>query len=122
MIDIDYFKNVNDTYGHVFGDYVLETVSNILVTNINDNGYVGRFGGEEFIIILPQIGIDKAYDLGEKIRSGLEKYKFDNDLKLTVSIGIKQFDNESFIQFVKNADDLLYKAKRNGRNRIEKNR
>jgi two-component system cell cycle response regulator len=122
MIDIDYFKNVNDTYGHVFGDYVLETVSNILVSNINDNGYVGRFGGEEFIIILPQIGIDKAYDLGEKIRSGIEKYKFDNDLKLTVSIGIKQFKNESFIQFVKNADDLLYKAKRNGRNRIEKNR
>jgi two-component system cell cycle response regulator len=63
--------------------------------------------------------MDKACDLGEKIRSRIEEYKFDNDLKLTVSIGIKQFKHESFIQFVKNADDLLYKAKGNGRNRIE---
>jgi two-component system cell cycle response regulator len=119
MLDIDYFKKVNDTHGHLFGDYVLETVSNILVSNINDNGYVGRFGGEEFIIILPQIGIDKANDIGEKIRSGIEEYKFNEDLKLTISIGIKQFGNESAVQFVKAADDLLYKAKQNGRNRIE---
>lgn len=119
MIDIDYFKNVNDTYGHLFGDYVLETLANILVDNINDNGYVGRFGGEEFIIILPEIGIDKAYDIGEKIRNSIAKYKFNNFLKLTVSIGIKQCRNESSVELLKNADDLLYKAKQNGRNRIE---
>ncbi|HEX9027279.1 MAG TPA: diguanylate cyclase [Clostridium sp.] len=119
MIDIDYFKKVNDTYGHLFGDYVLETVSNILVDNINDNGYVGRFGGEEFIIVLPKMGIDKAYNTGEKIRNEIEKYKFNKDLKLTISIGIKQCENESSIQLVKSADDLLYKAKKNGRNRIE---
>ena len=121
MLDIDYFKKVNDTYGHLFGDYVLETVSNILVNNINDNGYVGRFGGEEFIIILPQMGIDKAYDIGEKIRNAIEKYKFKNDFKLTISIGIKQYKNESSVQLLKNTDDLLYKAKENGRNRIEYN-
>ena len=119
MIDIDYFKNVNDTHGHLFGDYVLETLANILVNNINDNGYVGRFGGEEFIIILPQIGIDRAYDIGEKIRNSIAKYKFNNFLKLTVSIGIKQCRNESSVELLKNADDLLYKAKQNGRNRIE---
>lgn len=119
MIDIDHFKHVNDSYGHLFGDHVLETVSSILENTVNDNGYVGRFGGEEFIIILPQIGLDEAYDLGEKIRSQIENYKFHRDLNLTVSIGIKQFVNESFVQFVKNADDLLYKAKQNGRNRIE---
>lgn len=119
MLDIDYFKKVNDTYGHLFGDYVLETVSNILVNNINDNGYVGRFGGEEFIIILPHMRIDKAYDIGEKIRNAIEKYKFKNDFKLTISIGIKQCKNESSVQLVKNTDDLLYKAKQNGRNRIE---
>lgn len=119
MIDIDYFKNVNDTHGHLFGDYVLETLAHILVNNINDNGYVGRFGGEEFIIILPQMGIDKAYDIGEKIRNSIETYKFENDLKLTVSIGIKQCRNESSVELLKNADDLLYKAKQNGRNRIE---
>jgi len=119
MIDIDHFKKVNDTYGHVFGDYVLETVSSILMNSISDSDYVGRFGGEEFIIILPQTEINKAYDLGEKIRNGIEKYNFNNDLKLTVSIGIKQFRDESTVQLVKNADDLLYKAKQNGRNRIE---
>jgi len=119
MLDIDYFKSVNDTFGHLFGDYVLEIVSNILVHNTNENGYVGRFGGEEFIIILPQIGIHKAYEIGEKIRNAIEIYKFDNDLKLTISIGIKQFWNGSSVQLVKDADNLLYKAKQNGRNRIE---
>lgn len=119
MIDIDYFKNVNDTQGHLFGDYVLETLAQILEKNINDNGYVGRFGGEEFIVILPEMGINKALEIGEKIRSSIEKYKFNNDLKLTVSIGIKQCRNESSEQLIKNADDLLYKAKQNGRNRIE---
>lgn len=119
MVDIDYFKRVNDVHGHLFGDYVLETLSNILVNNTNDRGYVGRFGGEEFVIILPKMGIHKAYDIGEKIRNSVEKYKFKNDLKLTISIGIKQCKNESSMQLVKNADDLLYKAKQNGRNRIE---
>lgn len=119
MLDIDYFKKVNDVYGHLFGDYILETISNIFVNNINDNGYVGRFGGEEFIIILPHIGIGKAYDIGEEIRNAIEKYKFKNDLKLTISIGIKQYKNESSVQLIKNADDLLYKAKQNGRNRVE---
>lgn len=119
MIDIDYFKKVNDTHGHLFGDYVLKMVANILVNSINNNGYVGRFGGEEFVIILPKMGIHKAYDIGEKIRNAIEKYKFKNELKLTISIGIKQCKNESGVQFVKNADNLLYKAKQNGRNRIE---
>ena len=121
MIDIDFFKKVNDTYGHLFGDYVLETVSEILVNNIGENGYVGRFGGEEFIIILPQIGLEKALYFGEKIRSEIEAYEFKKGLKLTVSIGIKQLKDESSVELVKNADDLLYKAKQNGRNRIEYN-
>ncbi|MGE5628516.1 MAG: diguanylate cyclase [Solirubrobacterales bacterium] len=120
MLDIDHFKRVNDTYGHVFGDYVLETISSILLDNINnEKEYVGRFGGEEFIIMLPRTPIEEAYDIGESIRNRIEKYEFNNDLKLTVSIGIKQYRNESPMQLVKNADDLLYKAKQNGRNRIE---
>jgi len=113
MIDIDHFKKVNDTYGHLFGDYVLETLSNILMKNTNNNGYVGRFGGEEFIIILPKTKIEKACNLGEKIRKCIEEYNFRNGLKLTVSIGIKQFRNESSVQLVKYTDDLLYKAKEN---------
>lgn len=120
MLDIDHFKRVNDTYGHVFGDYVLETISSILLDKINnEQEYVGRFGGEEFIIMLPRTPIGKACDIGENIRNGIEKYDFNNDLKLTVSIGIKQYKNESPVQLVKSADDLLYRAKQNGRNRIE---
>jgi diguanylate cyclase (GGDEF)-like protein/PAS domain S-box-containing protein len=119
MLDIDHFKKVNDSFGHQFGDYVLETVSNILVNNINNKGYVGRFGGEEFIVILPQLGIDEAYNIGEKIRNEIEKYKFNRNFKLTTSIGIKQHKGESTAELVKLADDLLYKAKKNGRNRIE---
>jgi two-component system cell cycle response regulator len=119
MLDIDFFKKVNDTYGHQYGDYVLEVVSDILIDNVNDSGKVGRFGGEEFIIILPKADINKAYEIGEKVRNEIEDYKFDKGFKLTISIGIKQFKDETSVQLVKRADDLLYKAKQNGRNRIE---
>lgn len=119
MLDIDYFKRVNDTYGHVFGDSVLETVSTIIVNNINDRGYAGRFGGEEFIMIFPEMDLNKSLAICDKIRKEIELYKFENNLRLSVSIGIKQFQNESTVEFIKNADDLLYKAKANGRNRIE---
>lgn len=119
MLDIDKFKKVNDSYGHQFGDYVLKTVSNILLNTISSKGYVGRFGGEEFIIILPEIEVNCAYIMGEKIRNKIEKYKFKNDYKLTINIGIKQHGNESYIELIKITDDLLYKAKQNGRNRIE---
>lgn len=119
MLDIDKFKKVNDSYGHQFGDYVLKTVSNILLNTISSKGYVGRFGGEEFIIILPEIEVNCACIMGEKIRNKIEKYKFKNNYKLTISIGIKQYRNESYMELIKITDDLLYKAKQNGRNRIE---
>jgi len=119
MIDIDYFKQVNDTYGHLFGDYVLKTLANILLEIISDNGYVGRFGGEEFIIILPNKDLDMTYELAEKVRKEIEGYKFEKTMKLTVSIGLNQYKNQHSIEFIKEADDLLYRAKQNGRNRIE---
>jgi len=119
MIDIDYFKRVNDTYGHLFGDYVLKILASILTRIIRDNGCVGRFGGEEFIIILPNMGLDRAYELCEEIRIEIEQYEYDKNLKLTVSIGLNQYKNQTAIEFIKETDDLLYKAKQNGRNRIE---
>jgi two-component system, cell cycle response regulator len=119
MLDLDHFKKVNDNYGHQFGDYILETVSSILTNTINDKGYVGRFGGEEFIIILPRLGIQEAQKIGEQIRSEIENYIFEKNFKLTASIGIKQRGDESTGELVKIADNLLYKAKSLGRNRIE---
>lgn len=118
MIDIDYFKIVNDTFGHLFGDGVLQIISDILTDIIRDEGYVGRYGGEEFIVLLPCHNIDRAYATGEKIRNCIECYRFDNDLKITVSIGIRQYRNEAYDQLINNADILLYKAKQNGRNQI----
>jgi diguanylate cyclase (GGDEF) domain len=118
MIDIDYFKRVNDTFGHLFGDYVLHTVAEILTDMIGEDGYVGRYGGEEFVVLLPFYNIEKAYNAGERIRERIERNQFDHDLKITVSIGIKQYRNESYDQLVNSADALLYKAKQRGRNQI----
>jgi len=119
MIDIDYFKQVNDTHGHVFGDQVLETVAGIMMASVGEKGSVGRFGGEEFIVILPEISLEKSVEIGEIIRKNIDQYEFENNLKLTVSIGIKKRRNEESVELVKKADDLLYISKRKGRNKIE---
>jgi diguanylate cyclase (GGDEF)-like protein/PAS domain S-box-containing protein len=122
MMDIDYFKDVNDTYGHPFGDYVLETISGILTDTINDKGHVGRFGGEEFIGIFPQMDIEAACQMGEQIKEQISHFKFDKDVMVTVSIGIKELQQENYLELIKGADALLYKAKQNGRDAIEYSR
>lgn len=119
MIDIDYFKQVNDKFGHVFGDDVLKMLSRKLVHTIGEKGHIGRFGGEEFIIILPNMEITKAIELAENIRENIENFKFGECLKLTVSIGVNQLGNKTTIGFIKETDDFLYKAKENGRNCVE---
>jgi diguanylate cyclase (GGDEF)-like protein len=119
MLDIDYFKSVNDTFGHLFGDYVLKEVAHLLLRIVKKDGYVGRFGGEEFIIILPDFALEKAVVLAERIRSEIEQFPFEEHLHLTVSIGLSQYKNQVSIDFVKETDDLLYRAKQNGRNRVE---
>lgn len=119
MIDIDYFKNVNDTYGHLFGDHVLRTVSDILTGVIDSKGYAGRYGGEEFIVLLPEHDAEMAYAVGEEIRKAIEENRFDRDLRITVSAGIRQYCGGTCEQLIEEADVLLYKAKQNGRNRVE---
>lgn len=119
MLDLDFFKKVNDRYGHFFGDQVLEAVSHILLKNVSLNGHVGRFGGEEFILILPGIVLQEACTIGDRIKNEVSELSFNNGLKITVSIGIKQLKDETPDELIKTADGLLYKAKQNGRNRIE---
>ncbi|MDF2593675.1 MAG: diguanylate cyclase protein [Clostridia bacterium] len=119
MLDIDFFKHVNDHYGHQTGDYVLETISSLLMEIISEKGHVGRFGGEEFIVILPGMPIDEACVLGEKIRREINAFKFEHGQNITVSSGIKQLRDEDSVKLIKRADELLYQAKKNGRNRIE---
>lgn len=120
MIDIDHFKNVNDTYGHQIGDLTLQCVATILRENIRDSDNIGRFGGEEFMIICPETTQEAAVRLAEKLRSVIDGFSFATLGYTTVSIGVAQlYSDDTVEQWIKKADDALYHAKQNGRNRVE---
>jgi len=120
LFDIDHFKVINDTYGHVVGDYVLKTLAQIVTKNLRAIDSFARWGGEEFIILAPGTGINKAQVLAERIRKEIERYKFDDVGKVTISSGVTEFTvNDTKDSFIKRADDIMYKAKKKGRNRVE---
>lgn len=119
MLDIDHFKNLNDCHGHQFGDTVLKAVAGILLDCVPESGFVGRYGGEEFIIILPETELELAIKVGDKIRNEVKNHIFDNHTRITISIGIKEYVGENASKLITNTDQLLYLAKQNGRNRIE---
>jgi diguanylate cyclase and metal dependent phosphohydrolase len=130
MTDIDYFKNVNDTYGHAAGDLVLKNVSSVIKHQLRDYDIAGRYGGEEFAIILPYTKIEEAQMVAQRLRRAVENTKIDiskvntdTDEKIigvTISLGISEYktgDNEKTL--LQKADKALYKAKESGRNRAE---
>ena len=120
IFDIDLFKNINDTYGHQVGDEILIALSNLVSNDTRSTDTFARWGGEEFIRLLPNTSIDNAVKVAEKLRAKIETYIFPNDLKLTCSFGVVQFDeNDNEVSFVKKADDALYSAKHNGRNLVK---
>ncbi len=120
MIDIDFFKNINDTFGHDMGDYVLTRLSKLLSENIRKTDYFARIGGEEFLIIDFEQEFDKVKALAEKLRKIIEKSKFKKNIKIKISLGITQYKiNDSKESILKRVDNALYKAKKNGRNRLE---
>jgi diguanylate cyclase len=125
FFDIDHFKNVNDTYGHEAGDIILKSIGVILNRYSREIDIVGRFGGEEFIIIAPETDKNGAYIFAEKIRKIIEKTKFmykKTRIKITISAGVaERKEVNSMEEIVKLADERLYKAKNNGRNRVEIN-
>ncbi|MBV5321270.1 MAG: diguanylate cyclase [Sulfuricurvum sp.] len=118
MLDIDYFKTVNDTYGHDVGDNVLVMIGKLLSENIRETDILGRWGGEEFLIICPHTTDEEAFVLAEKIRKTIESYPFDIVGQKTCSFGISVFDlkDVGYKEVVKRSDEALYKAKENGRN------
>jgi len=119
FFDIDHFKNVNDTYGHQVGDDVLKTIVNIVKSNIRSSDKLIRWGGEEFVIVLPVNEIDNVYKNAESLRIKIENYKFNEVGKLTCSFGIVLHSDECSIdESIKKADDKLYEAKDSGRNRV----
>jgi diguanylate cyclase (GGDEF)-like protein len=119
MLDIDDFKKVNDTYGHEAGDRVLKIISGILRNNIRKLDPVGRWGGEEFMAVLPQAPIEIAQRQAEKIRAAIEAADFGIGKKVTVSIGVTETSSsEDKLILYRRVDEALYKAKADGKNRV----
>ncbi len=125
MFDIDHFKKVNDTYGHIFGDTVLKIVGSILQKGVKGKDTACRYGGEEFAILLPDTPIEGAHQLGETIRKAIQngKIKRNNSKEdvgnITVSLGLARYnDGENMSKFIERADAALYISKENGRNQL----
>lgn len=118
LFDIDYFKQVNDNYGHETGDKVLVMVSGIINENIKDTDYCLRWGGEEFVVFLQDASKESAADIAENVRIAVSESR-KLDCAITISCGIAQYLGNDYHQAINDADKALYRAKENGRNRIE---
>ncbi len=123
LLDIDRFKEYNDTYGHLEGDKVLVRFSQIIKSCLRANDTAYRYGGEEFTVILPETGGVKAKTVAQRIRSALETEKFSpengKDVRITISIGVTEYHpKEELSSFIQRADKAMYHSKQNGRNRV----
>ena len=120
MIDIDYFKSVNDKLGHEAGDHVLRELSFLIRETLREEDLFYRWGGEEFLMIIPCTSITQAEITVDRIRETVMRHKFYNNISITLSAGIAlQEENDDFMTPVRNADIALYRAKKEGRNRVE---
>ncbi|AYJ80440.1 diguanylate cyclase [Aliarcobacter cryaerophilus] len=122
LVDIDYFKSINDTLGHLVGDHILKEISNLLKNNFRKIDIVGRWGGEEFLIILPFTSKEISKKVAENLRVLIEEnnFTYKMDRKITISVGVTEFSKiKSVEDTLLLVDNLLYKAKENGRNRVE---
>jgi diguanylate cyclase (GGDEF)-like protein len=122
ICDIDYFKNINDTYGHPVGDEVLCGLVRIMEKNLRQYDSLGRFGGEEFLILTPGVKENDAITVYQRLLSEVAENSFttkSGNVFITISIGVKVLTGEEYIEeLLKSADDALYNAKNGGRNRI----
>jgi len=124
FVDIDYFKNVNDNYGHVVGTHMLTEIAAILRKVLRDGDLIYRYGGDEFVMIVPHVSRDVARNIGERIlrtvRERIFKVKDNVEYKLTLSIGIAEFpvDAKTRVEILELADKMMYEAKKSGRGRV----
>ncbi|RUM42165.1 MAG: GGDEF domain-containing protein [Desulfurobacterium sp.] len=118
MIDIDNFKKINDTYGHLFGDKVLKKVAETIRKTLRSSDIAIRYGGEEFLVILPHTDLESAKIVGERIRKTIERLDIDG-IKITISVGIADNTLSPGLEdLIRKADQALYIAKRTGKNRV----
>mgnify|MGYP000642048025 CR=1 FL=1 len=119
MFDIDFFKQVNDTHGHLIGDKVLVSICTLIQSQIRESDYLVRWGGEEFLILVPEVELSGALKLAEKLRKAVDEYTFETASHITISLSVAQKDEqENTENFIKRIDDLLYESKHTGRNKI----
>lgn len=125
MMDIDHFKRVNDTYGHLSGDLVLKNISEVITKSLRSCDVAGRYGGEEFSVILTDMNREVVLQLCERVRQSIESHEFNigrECIKITVSIGVYYKSPEDYIttsEMIKKADEALYRVKESGRNKVE---
>ncbi|NVJ64913.1 MAG: GGDEF domain-containing protein [Gammaproteobacteria bacterium] len=123
IFDIDHFKAINDKFGHSIGDKVIQATKDICQLIVRDSDTIGRIGGEEFLVILPETAVEDAYRIAERIREQFENYDFEalaKGLKVTSSFGVTEYtsDDDNLDLVINRADRLLYKAKHEGRNKV----
>jgi len=124
IFDLDFFKHVNDTYGHPAGDFTLKKIAEIAQNTIRNEDLFARYGGEEFVILMRDTSEEDAVSLGDRLRQNIEKFAFEFEgkrLKVTISAGVASLKNGNFDNFnvmIKVADEYLYFAKQNGRNKV----
>lgn len=123
LIDIDYFKKINDTYGHNVGDEVIIFMTQIVIDNLRKPDCFGRFGGEEFVVLLPETDTDEALIVAERIRSSIQNQSItveDKKVSITISIGVSSYylGDKTIDAIIQRSDQALYQAKNQGRNRV----
>jgi diguanylate cyclase (GGDEF)-like protein len=119
IMDLDNFKVVNDTFGHLVGDEVLKHLVALLTARIAETGILARWGGDELLVLLPGTGLDKALAVAESLRSAAQEYPYSSSIVVTLSMGVAQFSiGESVTGLIRRADNALYAAKAAGRNRV----
>lgn len=119
MLDIDRFKGINDDFGHPVGDEVLVATAGILTAGVRETDLVGRWGGEEFLVVLPATGADEAAAVAQRLRAAVADYRFPLPRQVTASLGVAAYrPGDDVAQLVARADTRLYDAKRQGRNRV----
>lgn len=123
FVDIDHFKAINDRYGHAAGDLVLFEVAQLLKSACRNIDLIGRYGGEEFCLVFPNMDMEKCQVIGQRLVSAVNQFRFSNDVKVTISAGIALLHPEdaqlNWDTLIGRADNQLYKAKSGGRNRFE---
>jgi two-component system cell cycle response regulator len=125
MFDVDHFKKINDTHGHIAGDYVLRRLAFLINDKIRKEELFARYGGEEFVIVMPESAVDRAFTFAEKARELImaSEFTFDGaEIPVTISLGVGEMAiaHTATLDFIQSVDQALYAAKRGGRNRVEK--